>query len=79
MCVTIAIFKFEKTELKKPLQVSLVLPEEVFEIVRQELDGDVGTVRYSRVNMSLSEIISGDFFNQYIKTGTICEHFKSTL
>ncbi|KAK0659842.1 Ribonuclease P protein subunit p40 [Lasiodiplodia hormozganensis] len=49
----------------------LVLPDEVYEVVRKELDGTVGEFHYARVYMSLGEIIEGDFFNHYIKTGNI--------
>ncbi|KAF2137531.1 uncharacterized protein K452DRAFT_321764 [Aplosporella prunicola CBS 121167] len=49
----------------------LILPEEVYEAVKQELGGNAGTFHYAKVTMSLGEIISGDFFNQYIKTGNI--------
>lgn len=51
------------------IQLDLILPEEVYELCQQELDGDIGTLRYARVNMTLLEVLSGDFFTQYIKKG----------
>ncbi|KAF2094476.1 hypothetical protein NA57DRAFT_46429 [Rhizodiscina lignyota] len=49
--------------------IDLILPEEVYELTKQQLENV--TVKYSRVFMSLLDIISGDFFNVYIKTGNI--------
>ncbi|KAF2808428.1 uncharacterized protein BDZ99DRAFT_371552, partial [Mytilinidion resinicola] len=49
----------------------LILPEEIYELCQQELDGDAGTLHYARVNMTLLEVISGDFFTNYIKKGNI--------
>ncbi|KAF2496037.1 hypothetical protein BU16DRAFT_364718 [Lophium mytilinum] len=51
--------------------LDLVLPEEIYELCRQELDGDAGTLRYARVNMTLLEVLSKDFFTEYIKKGNI--------
>ncbi|KAK5121545.1 hypothetical protein LTR16_004319 [Cryomyces antarcticus] len=61
------------TVLAQPFSHSttLILPSELYELIKHELDGDVGTLRYSRVNMSLGEIISGDFFNHYVKIGNV--------
>lgn len=50
-------------------QADLILPDEIYDVIKQELDGPAGRFHYARVNMSLGEIIDGDFFNQYIKTG----------
>jgi ribonuclease P/MRP protein subunit RPP40 len=47
----------------------LILPEEIHELCQQELDGHLGTLRYTQVNMSLLEVISGEFFTEYIKKG----------
>ncbi|KAJ9648068.1 hypothetical protein H2199_001845 [Coniosporium tulheliwenetii] len=47
--------------------VDLILPEELYQNLQQAFS--VIVLRYSRVTMSLSEIITGDFFNHYIKTG----------
>ncbi|OCL01504.1 hypothetical protein AOQ84DRAFT_306556 [Glonium stellatum] len=51
--------------------LDLILPDEIHELIQQQLDGDVGTVCYARVYMSLGEILMGDFFNEYIKKGNI--------
>jgi ribonucleases P/MRP protein subunit RPP40 len=45
------------------------LPEELHRQVRDKLEGDLGTLRYSRVQLCLLDIVSGDFFNRYIKQG----------
>lgn len=44
-------------------------------MVRKELDGTVGEFHYARVYMSLGEIIEGDFFNHYIKTGESKQYY----
>jgi hypothetical protein len=41
----------------------------VYQVIQQKLDGERGVLRYARVNMSLAEMLSGDFFNHYIKSG----------
>lgn len=52
-------------------QLDLILPEELYEVIQQRLDDDMGTLRYARVFMKLGEILSGDFFNLHIKKGTL--------
>ncbi|KAF2085204.1 hypothetical protein K490DRAFT_3369, partial [Saccharata proteae CBS 121410] len=61
------------TILSQPFShaADVILPEELYRLVRQELEGDVGTSSYARVHMPLGDVISGDFFNQYIKIGNI--------
>lgn len=50
-------------------QVDLLLPDEIYKLLEQELRSDVYSQQYSRVYMSLSDIIEKDFFNEYVKTG----------
>jgi len=50
------------------LKVDLILPEELYALVEAKLNDQ--TTSYARVYMSLLDIITGDFFNQYIKAGT---------
>jgi ribonuclease P/MRP protein subunit RPP40 len=49
----------------------LVLPQEIYEVVRGELERRGGVVRdvYARVFMKLGELLAGDFFMEYIKKG----------
>ncbi|KAL1382470.1 ribonuclease P 40kDa subunit-domain-containing protein [Phyllosticta capitalensis] len=49
----------------------LVLPESTYDAIKEQFEGDVGSFHYARVYMTLGEIIDGDFFNDYIKTGNI--------
>jgi ribonuclease P/MRP protein subunit RPP40 len=51
--------------------LDLILPEELYELVRAHLDEQDGVVRgvYARVFMKLGEILEGDFFTEYIKKG----------
>ena len=46
-----------------------MLPEELYDVVWQGLDSEVGQIQYSQVIMPLSALLDGDFFNLYIKTG----------
>ena len=52
-------------------QVELLLPEELYDLIWQDVSSKTSSLEYSRVIMSLSEILDGDFFNKYIKAGTI--------
>ncbi|KAF2733175.1 hypothetical protein EJ04DRAFT_277525 [Polyplosphaeria fusca] len=52
--------------------VDLVLPEEIYELVKTELEaGDEARLQYSRVYMKLGELLEGDFFSEYVKNGKI--------
>jgi len=50
-------------------KLDLVLPEELYEILRQKIVNSVAKVRYEKVIMPLAGILEGDFFNTYIKQG----------
>lgn len=50
-------------------QLDVVVPKDLAEQLNGALRDGAGTLRYARVNMKLSELIEGDFFNHYIKTG----------
>ncbi|KAK4999082.1 hypothetical protein LTR66_001799 [Elasticomyces elasticus] len=56
----------DRTNARK---VDLLLPAELYDTIREKLHGDACTLKYARVNMKLGELIEGDFFNHYIKTG----------
>lgn len=64
--------KFEKlcSEAEVTAQVQLVLPQELYDVLWDNVEAKIGNIVYSRVIMSLSEILEGEFFNKYIKTGT---------
>ncbi|KAI4616101.1 hypothetical protein J4E83_006771 [Alternaria metachromatica] len=53
--------------------VDLILPEEIYELVKNELlrADSPALTQYARVHMSLSEILEADFLNTYIKQGNI--------
>ncbi|KAK4962220.1 hypothetical protein LTR28_004640 [Elasticomyces elasticus] len=55
-------------------KVDLLLPAELYDTIREKLHGDACALKYARVNMKLGELIEGDFFNHYIKTGPISTH-----
>ncbi|KAF1956239.1 hypothetical protein CC80DRAFT_413497 [Byssothecium circinans] len=53
--------------------LDLILPEEIYELVRAQLEREDGVARgvYARVFLKLSEILEGDFFEEYVKKGNI--------
>jgi len=51
-------------------KLDLVLPEELFQIVWEDLVSKVKRIQYAKVFLPLSALLEGDFFNIYIKTGT---------
>ncbi|KAG9186626.1 ribonucleases P/MRP protein subunit RPP40 [Alternaria panax] len=53
--------------------VDLVLPEEMYQLVKNELGRFDGPARaqYARVHMKLGEILESEFLNTYIKQGNI--------
>lgn len=53
----------------KQIQIDLLLPQELYAIIKQKLEEESKMLRYARVYVSLLDIISGDFFNQHIKAG----------
>ncbi|KAI9051010.1 hypothetical protein LZ554_005118 [Drepanopeziza brunnea f. sp. 'monogermtubi'] len=52
-------------------KVELVLPEELYEIIKKDLSADFAKPVYSRVILSLSALLEGEFFNEYIKRGNV--------
>ncbi|KAE9979322.1 hypothetical protein EG328_000967 [Venturia inaequalis] len=51
--------------------LDLLLPEELYSIIKQKLEDESKILRYARIYFSLLDIVSGDFFNQYIKAGNV--------
>lgn len=39
-------------------------------MIWKDVEAKISDIQYSRVIMSLSELLEGEFFNKYIKTGT---------
>lgn len=50
-------------------QLDLVLPHESWQLFQTALPGFMNGPEFCRVTMALSEILQGDFFNEYIKIG----------
>jgi len=50
-------------------QLDLLLPKSAFQAIQDDLSGDHYRLQYAKVHLKLKDIIDGDFFNQYIKTG----------
>ena len=53
------------------MQVDLLLPEDLYNKAWKSLEHRIGKYEYSKVTMSLSQLLEGDFFNTYIKAGNI--------
>jgi ribonuclease P/MRP protein subunit RPP40 len=60
------IWLFTKTLGSK---VELILPEELYEIIKNEILKERARPTYSRVIMPLEALLEGEFFNEYIKKG----------
>lgn len=50
--------------------MQLILPQELYDFIRNDVEAKISSIQYSQVIMSLSEILEGEFFNEYIKIGT---------
>ncbi|KAH7144088.1 ribonuclease P 40kDa subunit [Dactylonectria macrodidyma] len=52
-------------------KVDLVLPSELFELVFEKVIETRQSPQYSKVTMTLGDILEGDFFTEYIKKGNV--------
>jgi ribonuclease P/MRP protein subunit RPP40 len=58
-------------------QLDVLLPKKSWQTVSQKVE-DRLRLKYFRVSMPLIDVVSGDFFNQYIKTGNLRRYSSST-
>lgn len=58
-------------ELGYVFQVDIIVPHELLEVAHQKLVTDRPVPQFSRVIMTLGQILQGDFFKEYIKAGEI--------
>lgn len=56
-------------DMLTPIQVDLILPEEVYEHLNRKLAVNQNPPHYCRVTMTLGDVLSGEFFTEYIKKG----------
>lgn len=56
-------------------QVDLLLSEELYDSIWKDVEARMANVRYSRVIMSLSDLLEAEFFNTYIKIGILFVSF----
>lgn len=68
--VTIITCAHSWDQANKLLEVDLILPEELYNLIWEDAQSSLANIRYSRVIMTLSDLLERDFFNVYIKTGT---------
>ncbi|AEO66637.1 uncharacterized protein THITE_2114861 [Thermothielavioides terrestris NRRL 8126] len=52
-------------------RADLILPQEVSQMVQEKLLGNKPAPEFKRVVMSLHDILSGQFFSEYIKKGNV--------
>lgn len=58
-------------QLTKVKQVEAILPEAVHSRIEGSLDAKLQNPQYARIFMPLASLLEADFFNAYIKIGTI--------
>lgn len=60
------------------VQFELLLPLELLEIIQRDVLGDelASRPRYSRVIMPLKDLLTGAFFNEYIKKGPLLNNAR---
>jgi ribonuclease P/MRP protein subunit RPP40 len=49
--------------------LTMLMPDEMYEIIWNALDAEVKKIKYAKVIMKLQEVLEGDFFTEYIKKG----------
>lgn len=49
--------------------VTLLMPDEMYELVWNKFDAKSKKVKYAKVIMKLQEVLEGEFFTEYIKKG----------
>ncbi|KFX92065.1 hypothetical protein V490_05585 [Pseudogymnoascus sp. VKM F-3557] len=49
----------------------LILPKELYESIQSDMDSKFSVPAYSRVILPLAELVSGDFFTEYIRKGNV--------
>ena len=54
------------------LQVDVLLPQELYDLVGENVNAKIDPLEYSRVILPLRALLEGDFFNSYIKAGNVC-------
>jgi ribonuclease P/MRP protein subunit RPP40 len=59
------------------IQLDLVLPDEIWRLVQDKIKQELDGIEYHKVSMTLLDVISGDFFNQYIKIGTLINMLRN--
>jgi ribonuclease P/MRP protein subunit RPP40 len=48
---------------------TMLMPDEMYQMIWNKLDAEVKTMKYAKVIMKLQEVLDGDFFTEYIKKG----------
>ncbi|KIW82441.1 hypothetical protein Z517_05468 [Fonsecaea pedrosoi CBS 271.37] len=50
---------------------TVILPDELYSLLWKKLDASMEPVKYAKVIMKLADVLSGDFFTEYVKRGNI--------
>jgi ribonucleases P/MRP protein subunit RPP40 len=49
--------------------IEIVLPDELYDMIRRKVEEELKPVKYARVIMKLEDLLDGEFFTEYIKKG----------
>ncbi|KAL5352491.1 hypothetical protein ACLOAV_002439 [Pseudogymnoascus australis] len=52
-------------------KAELIMPQELYKSIQWDMDSKFSVPTYSRVILSLAELVSGDFFTEYVKKGNV--------
>ena len=51
--------------------VTMIMPEEMYQLVWDKIEADSKQLKYAKVILKLQEVLDGDFFTEYIKKGIL--------
>ena len=70
-CFVLSLVSAKDYQLTKAKQVEVILPETVHSRIEGSLDAKLQKPQYARIFMPLASLLEAEFFNAYIKIGTI--------
>ena len=56
-------------ELSFVHSVTMLMPDELYNLVWNKINNERKTLKYSKVLMKLQEVLEGDFFTEYVRKG----------
>ena len=49
----------------------MTMPDELYSLVWDRINGEMKKARYAKVIMKLEDVLTGDFFTDYVKKGRV--------